>query len=85
MAKHHQKKEISEAIEYALNNGFVIVPAGRSSHIAFKLYCPVSSREGCKIPVYSTPRVPRDHADFIRKQVDNCLVIHPRPPAEETP
>ena len=30
------------------------------------------SRDGCKISVWSTPRVPEHHAKHIRRQVDNC-------------
>jgi hypothetical protein len=77
MATHHQNKEISKAIEYALSNGFVIHPAGKSSHIKFSLYCP-AGHGGCIIRVFSTPRSAYNHADKIRRDVDNCLKNHPR-------
>ena len=78
MARLHSNKEISKAIEYALDHGFRIVAAGRSSHIKLSLYCPVTSREGCKVSVFSTPRSPEQHAKDIRDKIDRCLIIHPR-------
>jgi len=43
MARYHQNKEISEAIEYALSFGFRIEETGRSGHAALILLCPEPS------------------------------------------
>ena len=38
-------------------------------HVWGRLYCPARVRGGCMISVFSTPRVPENHADYIRRQV----------------
>lgn len=37
-----------------------------------RIYCPHHSRDGCRISVWSTPRVPESHAKDIRRIVDRC-------------
>ncbi|HMC88423.1 MAG TPA: hypothetical protein VKI17_02700, partial [Gemmataceae bacterium] len=37
-----------------------------------RLYCPAQTRGGCIVTVYSTPRVPENHARYIRRRVDAC-------------
>ena len=70
MGKYHPKKEISAAIEYALNHGWRFVKS--KGHIYGVLLCPERSRDGHQFRVYSTPRNTHDHAERIRKAVDNC-------------
>ena len=36
------------------------------------LSCPERSRDGCHIRVFSTPRVPENRADRLRKMIDQC-------------
>ncbi len=69
MAKWHQKKEVNEAIEYALQRGFRL---RKGAHAAYVLLCPLATRDGEWMSINSTPRVSRDHADAIVKFVDNC-------------
>tara|TARA_R110002126_G_scaffold3477_2_gene19809 strand:+ start:5921 stop:6148 length:228 start_codon:yes stop_codon:yes gene_type:complete len=68
----HPTKEIQEAIEHAVNEGWRIIEPGKSSHAFCRLYCSEKSRKGCKISVWSTPRNSGTHAKQIIRQVDNC-------------
>lgn len=70
--KRHPDKSIRAAVRYALGKGWRFVAAGRSAHIWGKLYCPESSRRGCKFFVQSTPQNAEDHAKAIVKMVDGC-------------
>ena len=49
-----------------------VTDAGSSSHAWTRLKCPESSRDGCIISVWSTPRVPQNHASQIMRVVDKC-------------
>jgi hypothetical protein len=37
-----------------------------------RLLCPLGTREGCQISVWSTPRNPEGHAKGIRRNIDRC-------------
>src|SRR5690625_2031697 len=49
-----------------------VTDAGSSSHAWTRLKCPEFSRDGCIISVWSTPRVPQNHASQIKRVVDKC-------------
>jgi hypothetical protein len=66
----HPKPPIEKAVRYAEQLGWRVEMA--SGHAWGRLYCPQSSRDGCIISVWSTPRVPENHARHIRKFVDSC-------------
>jgi hypothetical protein len=68
----HAKKEIEAAVAYAESKGWTFTKASSKAHIWGTLRCPRAGRDGCSRFVYSTPRVPRDHADDIRRRVDQC-------------
>jgi hypothetical protein len=68
----HPNKHIREAIKYAEDNGWRFVKASARAHIYGELLCGQSSREGCRVSIYSTPRVPEDHAKDIRRAVGRC-------------
>lgn len=70
MAKSHPNKHIREAIKYAERHGWTFTPS--ASHIFGTLWCRGGERDGCRQPVYSTPRVPEAHAKDIRRAVDRC-------------
>lgn len=70
--KPYEIKEIRKAVEYAVAKKWRVTDAGRSSHAWARLKCPESSREGCIISVWSTPRVPQRHARQIIRAVDKC-------------
>ena len=66
----HPKPPIEAAVRYAEQLGWRVVLS--NGHAWGRLFCPRSSREGCIISVWSTPRVPENHARHIRKAVDSC-------------
>jgi hypothetical protein len=68
----HANKEIREAIQYAEQRGWRFEMAGPRAHIYGTLYCPETSRDGCRRTVLSTPRNPQNHARRIRREVDRC-------------
>ena len=69
---NHPNKHIRAAIEYALEHGWALKKAGPRAHVWGRLYCPQGNRSGCARAVYSTPRVPENHAKDIRRAVDRC-------------
>jgi hypothetical protein len=68
----HPNKLIRAAIEYAIDRGWELKKAGARAHVWGRLYCPLGNRSGCAKAVFSTPRVPEDHAKDIRRAVDRC-------------
>ena len=68
----HPSRTIEDAIRYAGEKGWQYVPAGKSSHAWGRLKCPESSRDGCILSVWSTPKSSENHARQIRRGVDSC-------------
>lgn len=68
--KPHPNKHIEGAVQYAESKGWIFRKG--SSHAWGVLKCPHGEREGCQVSVYSTPRVPENHAKHIRNAVDKC-------------
>ena len=68
----HPNKHIREAINYALEHGWRLRKAGSRAHLWGVLLCPDEERDGCRQQVFSTPRVPENHAARIRRVVDHC-------------
>lgn len=66
----HPDPHIERAIQYAEALGWRVVLS--NGHAWGRLFCPQSTREGCKISVWSTPRVAENHARQIRNKVDSC-------------
>ncbi len=69
---HHPDKHIRAAIEQAEELGWRFEKAGPRAHAFGTLYCPESSRVGCIVHVFSTPKNPENHANWIRRQVARC-------------
>jgi len=69
----HPNKEIDEAIQYAIENGWRYKESGKSSHSWGRLLCPLHSPEGCSMSIWSTPRNTGNHAKQIMRKVDQCL------------
>lgn len=76
----HPNAAIEKAVQYAEQQGWRVEMS--KGHAWGRLYCPHSTREGCIISVWSTPRVPDNHARHIRKTVDSCP--HRQETSEET-
>ena len=68
----HPSGEIEVAMQEALERGWTLKKSGKSGHAWGRLYCPESSREGCIVSVWSTPRDETNHANQIRRQVERC-------------
>lgn len=45
---------------------------GKSSHACGRLLCPETSRFGCQISIWSTPRNPENHAKQIIRTIKKC-------------
>lgn len=68
----HPSKEIEEAIRYAELNGWRYQPTGNSAHAWGRLLCPLASREGHAMSIWSTPKSTENHARQIKHNVDVC-------------
>ena len=68
----HPNKEIRAAVDYAIERGWRLRKAGPRAHCWGTLFCPQQARDGCIVRVHSTPRVPQNHARWIRREVDAC-------------
>lgn len=68
----HPNKEIEQAICYAESEGWRYQASGKSAHAWGKLLCPLASREGHSMSVWSTPRNTENHAKQIKRNVDAC-------------
>jgi hypothetical protein len=66
----HPNKHIESAIQYAEAQGWRVQLS--NGHAWGRLFCPHSTREGCIISVWSTPRNPENHARHIRREIDLC-------------
>ena len=66
----HKNKHIRAAVDYALSNGWRLVFAGSRAHAWGRMYRPRGDRSGCQFSVFSTPRNPQGHAEWIRRCVD---------------
>jgi hypothetical protein len=66
----HPKPAVEKAVQYAEQLGWRVEMS--SGQAWGRLYCPMSSRQGCVISVWSTPKVPENHARHIRRAVDAC-------------
>jgi len=67
----HPIKEIEAAVQAAEELGWDVQIS--NGHAWGHLYCPLHSRDGCIIPVWSTPGVPENHARGIRRGVARCV------------
>ncbi len=70
MAKKHPNKHIREAIKYAVERGWRVTTS--DGHYWGHLLCPLETREGCILGVFSTPRNPENHSKWLRKFIDRC-------------
>ncbi len=70
--RRHPNKEIEEAVRYAEKHGWVYKDSGDSAHAWGILLCPLHTREGHRVCIWSTPRNAFNHAQQIQKAVDKC-------------
>ncbi len=69
--RKHPIAVIDKAIGYALQNKWRLKVKKRG-HAWGQLYCPGEEHGACIASVWSTPRVPENHAKQIKRKVDNC-------------
>ena len=72
MRPKHHNKSIEQAIKKAELKGWRYQKAGNSSHAWGRLLCPLESRDGCKISIWSTPRNQEDYAKQIMRSINAC-------------
>jgi hypothetical protein len=70
--KIHPNKEIEKAIQYGESKGWRYKKAGTSAHAWGRLLCPLETREGHEMSIWSTPKSSDIHAKQIRKRIDAC-------------
>jgi hypothetical protein len=70
----HPSKEIEAAVRYAEERGWAVQIS--SGHAWGKMLCPLHTREGCVVWVYSTPRSTGNHAKALLRKVDACRHAH---------
>jgi hypothetical protein len=66
----HPKKEVEEAVQYAIEAGWELETLG--GHSWGVLRCPEHSRAGCQVYVYSTPQNPGNHAKQLKGAINRC-------------
>lgn len=72
MRPKHPNKEIELSLRYAEAKGWRYQSVGGAAHAWGRMLCPLASREGHAMSIWSTPRVPEDHARQIKRNVDAC-------------
>lgn len=77
----HPDKHIEAAAQHAEGLGWRVQLS--SGHAWGRLFCPLATREGCIISVWSTPRSPENHARHIRREIDRCPHGEPEPSGAE--
>lgn len=68
----HPDKAIEFTVRCALIQGWHYVSPGKSAHCWGRLMCPETSRQGCIMSVWSTPRNTLAHARQISRVVNRC-------------
>jgi len=66
----HPNKDIDAALDYARQNGWTVVKSkGGSAHAWGVMRC---AGDCPQVSIFSTPRVPQNHARALRRAVDRC-------------
>jgi hypothetical protein len=73
---NHPSKEIEAAIAHAEKHGWRVEKGG--AHAWGKMYCPKNDAECrcgeyCIVSIWSTPKVPENHARQLCRVVDKCI------------
>ena len=68
----HPNKDIEAAVQYAEDHGWEYKKPGSSAHAWGRLFCPLRTRDGHILSVWSTPGDPKMHARMICQRVDKC-------------
>ena len=68
----HPKKEVEAALAELEDAGWTVAP-NASGHRWGVARCAESSRSGCQVSIWSTPRSPDNHARQLRRVRDRCI------------
>lgn len=79
----HPNPHIERALAYADRLGWRIEKSGPRAHSWGQMYCPWSTRQGCKVGIYSTPRSPENHARHLIREIETCQHRDMARPIEE--
>ena len=71
----HPNKEIEAAVSHLESLGWTWKAVGKSSHAWGRMLCPQHDATGCQVSVWSTPRVPEDHARHLVRQGRKCVHV----------
>lgn len=79
--KKHPNKEIEAALQYVESEGWRVEKA--NGHAWGIMTCPWNDKECrcnvfCRKSIWSTPRVPEDLAEIVRRSVDGCVHVRQR-------
>jgi hypothetical protein len=66
----HPKKEVEAAVQYAEEKGWRVEMT--RGHAWAELLCPLATREGCRVFVWSTPKNSGNHARTVKRLIDKC-------------
>jgi hypothetical protein len=66
----HPNKHIEKAIQHAESLGRRVEMS--DGHAFCMIFCPLETPDGHIVSIWSTPRVPENHARHIRRKVDSC-------------
>ncbi|MGH9124224.1 MAG: hypothetical protein ACRDZ8_05785 [Acidimicrobiales bacterium] len=70
VAGRHPNPAINSVLLYAQANGWTVIKSGGGSAHAWGI---MRCLEDCpQVSIYSTPRVPENHARALRRAVDRC-------------
>lgn len=70
MPDRHPNKAIEKALAYARANRWTVIKStGGSAHAWGVIRCPGDCPQ---VSIYSTPRVPENHARALQRAVDRC-------------
>lgn len=68
----HPDKDIEKVLRQAESLGWRVEKTAGRGHAWGRVYCPLQSRDGCKMSIWSTPRNAGNHARQVLSKVDAC-------------
>ena len=76
----HPNKEIEKTLQYAEEHGWIIEKSKGSAHCRGQILCPKNNsacRNGiyCRQSVWSTPKVPENHAKALKRIIHKCQFL----------
>ncbi|MFC0139013.1 hypothetical protein ACFFJN_02125 [Erwinia mallotivora] len=75
MSRKHKNRQIQQAIEFAIDHGWILIAAGKSAHCFAKLRCGVPGHQEHMMSIWSTPGNPLNHAKQIVRKVSQCTPV----------